>query len=592
MTHHRLLVHPLVLRRVEVARVTDLTPTTRRITFTGDQLGTFEHDGLVLPPFATPGFDDHVKLIFSSDGDIESALPQQLEHGITWPPSSTRQGRDYTPRRFDVAAEELDLDFVLHGHGPAAEWATSAAPGDGLWFAGPKSSTLVPSDVDWVLLAGDETALPAIGRFFDERPVTAAVRAVIVVGHPSSRQDLAVRPGDEVSWVIAPPGDEKALSSAVRAFTPPEGTGYVWASAESRALLPLRTLVAREWDLPKSHVNITGYWHRERTRQSSGTVGAGPAVPQSGSGAELTSPVAWLAVRAALRLDLLGPLASGSQDLGSIASLTGIAPATLGVLLGVLEQAGVVMRVGRMITLSPYGEELQADEHAREEFDGLHFASVRALIDLDQAVTARVPAWQLAHGLTQRKSIDQDPAFYSELIEQAEDELPFVITGVPDAKIWGRGRRVAVTGPGALVLADALRRTVLATVTVVESTGPLCVLRDEAADPCPAFAEDWERTDVAATALALGHRTDAEAVALLTTMRTASGDAVLIERLQPDALNPFAPAEALLALAGTGAPPRTPEDIQRLATASGWSIVTHRPLGWGIDYFELAATMA
>ena len=98
--------------------VTDVTARMRRITVSGEQLGAFDTHA----SWVAPGFDDHVKLIFASDGDVASALPVQLEHGIEWGPSETRQARDYTPRavRETAAGLEVDLDFVRHGHGPAA----------------------------------------------------------------------------------------------------------------------------------------------------------------------------------------------------------------------------------------------------------------------------------------------------------------------------------------------------------------------------------------------------------------------------------------------------------------------------------------
>nr|GFD30456.1 hypothetical protein [Tanacetum cinerariifolium] len=51
--------------------------------------------------------------------------------------------RDYTPRRYDAASGELDIDFVLHGDGPAATWAAQAAVGQHLYIAGPRGSMIV-----------------------------------------------------------------------------------------------------------------------------------------------------------------------------------------------------------------------------------------------------------------------------------------------------------------------------------------------------------------------------------------------------------------------------------------------------------------
>ena len=72
--------------------------------------------------------------------------------------------RDYTPRAFDAAGNRLTIDFALHDAGPATAWALNARPGETLLIGGPRGSTVVPDDFDFYLLAGDETALPSIGR--------------------------------------------------------------------------------------------------------------------------------------------------------------------------------------------------------------------------------------------------------------------------------------------------------------------------------------------------------------------------------------------------------------------------------------------
>src|SRR5690606_18511600 len=115
--------------------------------------------------------------------------------------------RDYTPRRVDHTSGELVLDFVLHGEGPAAEWARRARPGDSLSFVGPKSSLVLPPDVSAVVLIGDETALPAIARFLDERPVRVPAHVVILTADRRAQLDLAVREEDTLRWELMPNPD-------------------------------------------------------------------------------------------------------------------------------------------------------------------------------------------------------------------------------------------------------------------------------------------------------------------------------------------------------------------------------------------------
>lgn len=583
MAHHDLIVHPLVLRCVRVAAVTDLTPRMRRVTLTGEQLGAFTQDGIARPPFVSPGFDDHVKLIFAADGNIAAALPVQLAHGIEWGPSEARQGRDYTPTRFDPVTRELDLDFVMHGDGPAASWARDARPGSELWFAGPKSSTIVPTDADWVLLAGDETALPAIARFLAERPVAAPARVVITITDAAAQQQLSIRDADRIEWVVADAADERALAAAIDRVPPLPGTPYIWAAAESRALLPVRR-IARALGAPKSHVNITGYWHHHQEEAASAGA-ATPALPEP--------PVLWFAVRAALRLGVLDALAAGPLPLGALAErVSAQSPTALMPLLGCLTQAGVLREAGGgRYALDRLGEELGEDEHAQEDYSGVEAAQVLALAALPEAITEGGSAWQHTHGASLLASAHAEPAYFEELIEQA-GSLPHVLTGLGKDPVWAGAERITVTGPGAIQLAAVAESTAGRILTVYEAAGPLAALRAAAGERDWAFsATQPQEQDLVVTALALGIRSDAEVVALLRALRDVAPRALLVERLTPDGLSEAAgAAHALRDYAAVGVPARGPEQVLQLAETAGWRVGSRAKLGWGIERVELSRT--
>ena len=80
--------------------------------------------------------------------------------------------RDYTVRDYtlddDGARPRLDIDFVLHGEGPAANWARRVRPGETLEFVGPSGRYRPDPHADWHLFAGDETALPAIQTYLGD----------------------------------------------------------------------------------------------------------------------------------------------------------------------------------------------------------------------------------------------------------------------------------------------------------------------------------------------------------------------------------------------------------------------------------------
>ncbi|MCA1674788.1 MAG: siderophore-interacting protein, partial [Actinobacteria bacterium] len=75
--------------------------------------------------------------------------------------------RDYTVRDVDATDASLDIDFVLHGAGAAANWARRVQPGEALEFVGPSGRYRPDPTVAWHLFAGDETALPAIQAYVE-----------------------------------------------------------------------------------------------------------------------------------------------------------------------------------------------------------------------------------------------------------------------------------------------------------------------------------------------------------------------------------------------------------------------------------------
>ena len=107
-----------------VLRTAPVAPHTTRITFGGPGLAGFR--GV--------GFDQVVRLFFPQPGQREPVIPDSGDWWETYQaiPEDRRPAlRNYTVRRFDPAALELDVDFVLHGDdGPASAWALRAAPGD------------------------------------------------------------------------------------------------------------------------------------------------------------------------------------------------------------------------------------------------------------------------------------------------------------------------------------------------------------------------------------------------------------------------------------------------------------------------------
>lgn len=157
--------------------------------------------------------------------------------GLVFPDGGERpEVRDYTPRRFDAAARELTIEFVLHGDGPASGWAARAAPGQWIGVGGPRGSRLLPEDYDAYLLAGDETALPAIARRLEEMCPGARAVVLIEVADAAEERYLPTAANASVTWLHrngVPAGTGGLLRQALSAVILPGGTSMPGSPARS-----------------------------------------------------------------------------------------------------------------------------------------------------------------------------------------------------------------------------------------------------------------------------------------------------------------------------------------------------------------------
>lgn len=246
-TIHRVM-HEIKRRKLNVLRVVDLTPRMRRITVGGPELAGF----------ISLGSDDHIKLLFPQTEDERNALEGlEISAGIKDKPMPPM--RDYTPRRYDLDTQELDIDFVLHGDGPASTWAAQAAPGQHLHIAGPRGSMVVPDIFDSYLLIGDETALPAIARRLEELPANRRALVVVEVENALEEQPLNSAASVEVIWVHRDATTEKLLQT-VTDLSIPEGDLYAWVATETALSRKVRRVLLDTHGLNEEFVKAAGYW--------------------------------------------------------------------------------------------------------------------------------------------------------------------------------------------------------------------------------------------------------------------------------------------------------------------------------------------
>ena len=249
---HRVM-HEIKRRRLEVLRVVDLTPRMRRITLGGPELAGF----------LSLGTDDHVKLLFPQNAAEQAAL-ETLVLGAGKSDGPMPAMRDYTPRRYDLDTLELDIDFVLHGDGPASTWAEQAKPGQFLHIGGPRGSMIVPDMFDSYLLIGDETALPAIARRLEGLPANRRALVIIEVENGKEQQVLESAAQVNVIWVLREGGKDHLLST-VRQINVPTGSLYAWVATETKVSRQIRRVLLDEHGLDEQFVKAVGYWRLDNT---------------------------------------------------------------------------------------------------------------------------------------------------------------------------------------------------------------------------------------------------------------------------------------------------------------------------------------
>lgn len=296
---------PFAVSRARVVAVQRVSPTFVRVTFGGEELREVGNPERTL--------DQRIKLIFPPASGEPPVLADEADWYAAWlaiPEAERGSMRTYSIRDLLVAQDggtNLVVDFVLHlepgATGPASLWASRAAVGDELLVVAPRRGRLdgggiefEPGDAGSVLLAGDETAAPAIARILEELPAEARGIAFIEVPAPEDRLAVDAPAGVELRWlargealhgtalipeVLAHMGElvrpeiEDVETEQLLWETPQySGLGeeiasgddrherYFWIAGESGVVTTLRRHLVRELGIARSQVAFMGYWRR------------------------------------------------------------------------------------------------------------------------------------------------------------------------------------------------------------------------------------------------------------------------------------------------------------------------------------------
>ncbi|NGO72191.1 siderophore-interacting protein [Streptomyces boncukensis] len=264
---------PFDFFELRVVRTRRISPALLRVTFGGKRLADF----------VSGGRDQRFKLFLPHPGQERPLVP--VEAGVDWfpvwramDPAERAVMRSYTVRQqrpagADGQDAELDVDFAMHGEGadegPATRWARFAGPGDHATLLGPLEADnggvdfRPPDSAEWILLSGDESALPAVAGILEWLPAGTRVRAWLEVPHRADVQELETAADAEISWLVRDESDKPRTDlvlEALRAAQLPPGTPYAWIAGESGTVKALRRHLVREREFDRRSVVFTGYW--------------------------------------------------------------------------------------------------------------------------------------------------------------------------------------------------------------------------------------------------------------------------------------------------------------------------------------------
>ena len=237
------------------------------------------------------GLDQRMKLLVPQGAYpaelLEPLLPER-EWRRRWralDPAARPALRSYTVGEARPALGELDVDVFVHAEpGPASAWALAARPGDPLLLSAPDArleraaGDRVAHGVQWhpgaaerMLLAGDETAFPAIAGILRALPSQATVDVVLEV---ADRADLAlVEPFLGAADLHAPtrePGTAGGLPllDGVAAWADANGAAaaalgdrfFAWSATETGRVARIRSLLT-EAGIRSDRAHAQGYWN-------------------------------------------------------------------------------------------------------------------------------------------------------------------------------------------------------------------------------------------------------------------------------------------------------------------------------------------
>lgn len=242
-----------------VTRTSWLSPGLVRVTVHGPSLHTFPSTGIG---------DEYVRIHFpDTDGRLRE--PEVQPDGDWRFEGEYPHVQPYTIRQYDAARGEVDIDFVVHGHGRASLWAAAAKPGDRILFGQPRSLYDAPRDVRECVFVTDATGIPALARLLEQLQSEAHALVFVEVADASHRIELHSEATLDVRWFDAR-GNGVAPSAMTEAIAGVElhPDAYVWVAGEANELSHTRRHLKRERSHAAALTKVIGYWRDENVERA------------------------------------------------------------------------------------------------------------------------------------------------------------------------------------------------------------------------------------------------------------------------------------------------------------------------------------
>ncbi|QCQ89783.1 siderophore-interacting protein [Rhodococcus sp. SGAir0479] len=595
-------VFPICIREVDVLKVEDVTPGMRRVTVGGPSMDSHVRDGVRLPPVRTNGFDDDVKLlpVDPRTGELPFEVPRNTDNGtVDWPAGSFQYSRTYTVRHFDADTREMAIDFAMHEGGLAADWAGRVQPGEKILMAGPKHSSSLPRDVDWMLIAGDETALPAIAHCLEQLPPELPATVVIEVAEPAHRQEFECAAPLEVTWLFrSESGGESRLVETVQAAQWRPGQPYLWVAGEALTIKPLRRWAKQDREIAKQYVEIAGYWRRREPAQAdsaSPVLDADTAESPDERLHEMSELLPPLAIRTAVTVGLFAAVDGGADTAAAVAAECRTHPGATAKLLRHLVLMDLVAVEDGRFELTETGSILADPDTFASQ--ALHFGKIHTRLDMAflgllDAVRTGAPA--AGHGFADKL---EEPGFVEDFHEEVAFGAVYRAPALPDAVDLDGVRTVAIYGEGAGVYADTLARVrpdlevslVGLPALNTRNLGDVAESRRDRITRIDSseFTALAAPVDLAVVVDTIDSHPDADARMLLGALGASAHRVVLVtDLLDPETADDHDTEADLLKLCLHGSGLRTEAELSALIADAGCGTARFGALGWGSTVVE------